>query len=135
MDELRSRMTIKLVIPSEAQEQKSLVKWLSYHLVLRDHFCKIENEGKRTLAQGFHAKLMGLRPGVSDLFIYYPTKTYHGLFLEIKRNMNYPNSARKSDSWVAQENFISIVKSVGFSGQFGYGWIDSKRIIEEYLCT
>jgi hypothetical protein len=128
-------MTARLPIPSENQEQRALVKWLSYHPIVREFFCKNNNEGKRTEAQGWNLKLMGLRPGVSDLFIYYPTTTYHGLWLEVKRNKKYTPSERKTDTWIAQEKFLETVKSVGFMGDFCYGWIDGKRIIEEYLQT
>ncbi len=109
--------------------------WLSYHPIVRDFFCKNNNEGKRTVAQGHNLKLMGLRPGVSDLFIYYPTTTYHGLFLEVKRNKKYTKSERLTDTWIAQEKFIETVKSVGYQGHWCYGWEDGKKIIEAYLLT
>jgi hypothetical protein len=126
-------MTAKISIPTENQEQRALVKWLSYHPIVREFFCKNNNEGKRTDAQGHNLKLMGLRPGVSDLFIYWPTKTHPGLWLEVKRNKKYTKSERSTDTWIAQEKFIETVKSVGFAGEFCYGWIDGKRIIESYL--
>lgn len=85
--------------------------------------------------QGLNLKRMGLRPGVSDIFIYYPTKTHHGLWLEIKRNKKYTQSERRSASWIAQEKFIETVKSVGFAGCFCYGWVDGKEIIERYLAS
>ncbi len=78
---------------------------------------------------------MGLRPGASDLAIYYPTKTYHGLFLELKRNKRYTPSERITPSWLAQELFLKNVKSVGYEGKICYGFLDSKRIIEAYLLT
>lgn len=125
----------KLAIPTENQEQRWLVKWLYLHPILSKYFCKNTNEGKRTVGQGHHLKLMGLRPGVVDLFIYYPnrSRTKAGLWLEVKRNMYYPPSARKSDTWIAQEIFIENVKTVGFGGEFCYGFMDGKEIIERYL--
>lgn len=128
-------MTKRLAIPVERVEQRALVKWLSIHPVLRDFFCKNNNEGKRTAIQTAHLKLEGLRPGVSDLFIYYPTKTYHGLWLEVKRNMVYPPSAKKTPTWIAQEAFQETVKSVGFAAHFCYGWNDGREIIQRYLLT
>ncbi len=76
-------MIKRLSVPSENQEQRALVQWLSYHPIVRNLFCKNNNEGKRTAIQGHNLQLMGLRSGVSDLFIYYPTKAYHGLWLEV----------------------------------------------------
>lgn len=127
----------RLIIPTENQEQRAIVKWLSLHPVLKDFFCKNNNEGKRTEAQTWNLKLMGLRPGVSDLFIPYPSRTrqFSGLWLEVKRNMHYPPSARKTDTWVQQEIWIERMKTVGFDGHFCYGFIDGKEIIERYLLS
>jgi len=124
-----------LTIPSEAKEQRWLVEWMVANPIVRDFFCKIDNEGKRTPAQGYTAKLMGLRPGVSDLHIYYPTKSFHGLWLEMKRNRNYTHSERLKPTWIAQEQFQETVKSVGYAAHFCYGWVDGKNIIEAYLKT
>lgn len=123
------------LVITENQEQKALVKWLSYHHVLKNFYLKLNNEGKRSEQQGFNLKLMGLRPGASDLLIFYPTKTYHGLFLELKRNKKYTPSERRTNTWVAQEEFLKLVKSVGFEGKFCYGYLDAIKIIDAYLLT
>lgn len=122
-------------IPTEAQEQRALVSWLSVHPVLKNYFYKNHNEGKRTPGQTVNLKRLGLRPGVSDLFIYWPTKTYHGLFLEVKRDMNYPPSARLTDTWVAQESFLETVRKVGFAGCMCYGFDDGREVITKYLAS
>ncbi len=94
---------------------------------------KLNNEGKRTEGQGWNLKLMGLRPGASDLFIYYPTKKYHGLFLEVKRNKKYTPSEMKTDTWIRQQDFLNCVKSVGFAGEVCYGFEYGVAIINRYL--
>jgi hypothetical protein len=124
-----------MITPLESQEQKAIVKWLSYHPVVRDYFLKLNNEGKRTEATGWHLKQLGLRAGASDLFIYYPTKTYHGLWLEVKRNKKYTPSERSTPTWISQEKFIESVKKVGFAGEFCYGLECGIKIIESYLLT
>ena len=126
-------MTGKKVIPSEAAEHRALVKWMSYHQIVRDYYCKMNNEGKRTAVQGFNLKLMGLRSGVSDLFVYYPSNGFHGLFLEIKRNKKYTPSEMSTPTWLAQEKFMKQVKSVGYAAEFCYGFDEGKRIVEQYL--
>jgi hypothetical protein len=128
-------MKQKFVIPTEKQEQRALVKWLSLHPQLKDYYCKNNNEGKRTPQQTHNLKLEGLRPGVSDLFIPYPSRTgkYPGLWLEVKRNMHYPPSAKKTTTWLQQIEWIERMKSVGFAGEFCYGWEAGKKIIETYL--
>lgn len=126
-------MTKRLTIPTEKQEQRALVKWLNHHPILKNYYCKNNNEGKRSEIQTRNLKLEGLRPGVSDLFIFYPNKHQHGLWLEMKRNMNYPPSAKKSPTWILQEEFIKRVKTVGYEATFCYGWEDAVKIIESYL--
>ena len=126
---------IKIPVASENQEQRAIVKWLGMHSTLKNYFCKNNNEGKRSEAQGWNLKLMGLRPGVSDLFIYYPTRTYHGLWLEVKRNKKYSKSEMLTDTWIAQQEFINLVKSIGYAGETCYGFLDGKRIIETYLLS
>ncbi len=131
----RSPRSKAVKVPSEAQEQRALVKWISYHPIVRDYFCKNNNEGKRTSLQGFNLKLMGLRAGVSDLLLYYPTNRFHGLFLEVKRNRKYSKSEMLTETWIAQQEFIKRVQGVGYAAEVCYGFDDGKRIIEEYLLT
>jgi hypothetical protein len=127
----------KLSVATENQEQRALVRWLLLHPTLKDFFCKLNNEGLRTAAQGRNLQLMGLRPGAVDLFIYHPntSHTLSGLWIEVKKNMHYPPSARRSDTWIAQQKFIDTVRTVGFAGEFCYGWIDGKEIIELYISS
>lgn len=128
-------MASKFIVPSEAQEQRAIVRWLSYHPILKDYFCKNNNEGKRTALQGAQLKALGLRPGVCDLFIYYPQNGLHGLYLEVKRNKSYSKSERSTPTWLAQEQFIETVKGVGYAAYMCYGFDDCRRIVERYLQT
>jgi VRR-NUC domain len=123
----------KKPIASESSEQRALVKWLSYHPIVRNHFMHITNEGKRSPITGRHLLNLGLKPGASDLFIYYPTKRHHGLFLEVKRNKKYTPSEMRTESWKAQEKFLDSVKSVGFAGEVCYGAEDGIAIVARYL--
>jgi len=118
---------------SERAEQMALVKWMSYHPIIKDLFCKNDNEGKRTPLQGLNSKRMGLKRGVPDLFIYFPTKLHHGLWIEVKCAKKYSPSQMQTATWIAQQAFIDTVRSFGYAAEFCYGWIDGKRIIEEYL--
>jgi len=129
-------------IANENAEQRALVKWLSFNPVLKNFYCKIDNEGERKVIVKngvkipvglFNACKMGLRPGANDLFIYYPTKKHHGLWLEMKRNKKYSRSERLTETWLAQERFQECVKSVGYAAFFCYGCGDAIRIIENYL--
>lgn len=128
-------MALKNRIPSEAEEQRTIVQWLRLQPLLRDRFFKINNEGKRSLAQGANLKALGMRSGASDIFIAFPTSLYHGLFLEVKRNMHYHASAKQSPTWLAQIKFMEDVKSVGYDAHFCYGFDDCKKIVEHYFLS
>ena len=129
-----SRMT-RLTVPLERQEQQWLVDWLSFHPILKEFFYKTNNEAKRTPQQAYFLRRMGLKTGVSDIHICYPTKTHPGLFLEVKRNKKYTPSEMNTNTWKEQEKFIERMKSVGFQGHFCYGWVDGREIIQRYLLT
>lgn len=122
-----------LVIASEAQEQRALVQWIKTQPEIRDYVIKLNNEGKRSPQAGRNLKLLGLLPGASDLFIAYPSNHYHGLWLEIKCNRKYSESEMRTKTWTTQIQFLSSMKSVGFAGDFCYGWEHGMRIIEDYL--
>lgn len=122
-------------IPLEREEQEYLVKWLSYHRLLSNCIIKIDNEGKRSPLQGARLKRQGLHRGASDLFIAYPTDTFSGLFLEVKRNKSYSNSEKNSKTWLAQVEFQQNVKKLGYQACTCYGWIDGVKIIEDYLTS
>lgn len=129
MIDLEKRMNIA----SESQEQQALVKWLNFHPKLKDHFLHIPNEGLRSKQTGSRLKREGMRAGVLDFLIYYPTTHYHGLWLEMKRAKRYSDSERKTPSWLAQLKFAEQVENVGYKAFFCYGWEDAKRVIEDYL--
>ena len=122
-----------LEAPTEAQEQRWLVKWLMMHPILKEFVVKLNNEGKRTPIQGHQLKLLGMHPGASDLFIAYPAHGRSGLWLEIKKNRLYTASERDTATWIAQARFIALMRSVGFSGDFCYGWEHAKVLVDDYL--
>jgi len=121
------------MIASENTEQRALVQYLSLHPLLKNYFCKLHNEGKRTQRQGYNLKLAGLRPGVSDLFIYYPVGKFCGLWLEVKKNKRYCHSEMMTSTWKNQEEFQKNVRDVGYAAYFAFGWLNAKDIIEKYL--
>ncbi len=141
---MRARMTVKILkkakrlkVPSEAQEQRWLVKWIRLQPYLKRFLIKTNNEGKRSAIQGNNLKLMGMRVGASDLFLAYPnsSRTKAGIWLEVKRNMDYPPSAKKTPTWLAEQEFLEDMQTVGFCGEFCYGWEEGIQIIKAYLLS
>lgn len=67
----------------EATLQKDCFKWLFYahrHLIA----FAIPNGGRRDLLEAVNLKRQGVKAGVPDIFIAYPSRIYHGLFIELK---------------------------------------------------
>lgn len=129
------RHFLKKVVPTENQEQRSLIKWIKTQPMIRELVVKQTNEGQRSQGSGFNLKLLGMNVGASDVFLAYPTEIYAGLWLEIKRNKRYTPSERSTSTWIGQERFQELMRDVGYAASFCFGWEDGKRIIEEYLYT
>ena len=51
----------------------------------------------------------------------------------MKRKKTYTRLQRLTETWIAQEKFQEIVKSVGFEAVTCYGFEDAIKIIESYL--
>lgn len=111
----------------ERDEQIKLFQWLHLHPILKDLAFSIPNEGKRSLTMGKIFKRMGLRSGTPDIFIPYPTKKYHGLFIELKYGRNKATPM--------QQKFIERLKNQGYAAEIIWGADDAIKYIEEYLKT
>lgn len=53
--------------------------------MLIDYLIKIHNEGRKNIVSASIDKKLGLKAGVSDLFLAIPTKEYSGMWIEVKR--------------------------------------------------
>lgn len=121
------------LVPSEMDEQRELIKWIRYQPAIKRYVVKLNNEGRRTPAAGWHLKQLGMCVGASDLFLAYPVGVYHGLWLELKRNRKYSPSERETNTWVGQLGFQAEMRKVGYACAFCYGWKHASEIILQYL--
>lgn len=119
-------MKVDYPIAKEKSEHSALIKWISYHPILKDLAVHIPNEGKRHPILGANLKRLGMRKGVSDIFIPYPTSSYHGLWIELKREKKY-RIEKEQKEWIDKMN------ELGYYATFAFGWIEAKNIIEFYL--
>jgi VRR-NUC domain len=129
-----------LLQQSEADIQKASVKWFDFQY---PHFSRllfhIPNGGRRQMTQvrdrfgnarnvpieAKNLKDMGVRRGVSDLFLSVPSGKYHGCYIEMK---SYKGTTTKE-----QKEFLAMV------GAQGYKWYIVKSLdefttaVKEYL--
>ena len=107
---------------TEAQEQAAVIDFCNLWDIPAVH---VPNEGKRTLANGRQLARMGLRRGFPDLFIPQPRKGYHGMFIELKRDI-------KCKATEHQQKWIAYLNKQGYYAVVCYGADDAIRKIGEY---
>lgn len=116
---------------AEDFEQIALVDWIQYKPKIKEYLIAIRNEGKRSRQEGHNAKLMGLRPGASDLFFAYPAQGKPGLWIELKVPSRNGKAAGKPSK--EQIQFLEIMHTVGYATKICYGWQEAANTILEYL--
>lgn len=112
---------------SEAKEQEALIERAQYHPVTRALLYAIPNEGKRSPILGANFKRRGLRKGVPDICLPYPSKGYHALYIELKRGDLKSKVSDEQYEWIAK------LKKAGNYAALAWGWEDAWRQIESYL--
>lgn len=110
---------------AERDEQIKLFQYLNLHPLLKDLAFMIPNEGKRSPVLGRLFKRMGMRAGTPDIFIPYPTKIHHGLFIELKYGKNKPSPA--------QIKFIELLNQQGYLAVVCWGADAAIDVIVKYL--
>lgn len=117
------RWKVKKAIASEDQEQIKLVTWLVKQGI---KFYAIPNGGKRNLLEALKLKRMGVSAGTPDLCIPIPSGSYHGLYIELKRE----KGGRVSES---QSEWLAFLREKGYYAQVAKGFEEAKEMIEHYF--
>jgi len=112
----------------ESEHQKLIWKWAKQHPICCDFLFSIPNGGTRHIKEIANLKAQGLRPGVSDMFLAFPTSKYCGLWIELKKD-------RKCYLTPDQIGWLERMIQVGYEGKVAYGHEDAISFIEEYLKT
>jgi VRR-NUC domain len=111
------------VIPTEDQEQAKLCTWMTQNGI---RFFAIPNGGHRNKLEAFKFKRCGVQPGIPDLCIPIPSKSYHGLYIELKRI----SGGKLSD---VQIEWLTFLRLKGYYADVAYGFEEAKKIIISYL--
>ena len=95
----------------ESMHQKAFIEWsrlapLIYRErrdgFIKDYLIAIPNGGARSKVGGAILKAEGVTPGVSDLFFAYPTRTYHGLWIEFKTESDASLLTERQHEWLTR---------------------------------
>jgi hypothetical protein len=113
---------------SEHIEQVKLFTWAKLqsnkHVPLTMMFA-IPNGGQRNIVTATKLKAEGVKSGVPDIMLAYPSKHAHGLFIEMK--------SVKGSLSENQREWISTLSSNGYQCNVCYSFDEAKKIICDYL--
>lgn len=113
---------------SEHSHQSALFAWAALSVdkypQLKWMFA-IPNGGLRDIRTATNLKAEGVKAGVPDIMLAYPTKNFAGLFIELKVGKN--KTSKEQDAW------LSYLSSVGYMTTVQWGWEGAKDIIVDYL--
>lgn len=91
----------------EENLQIRCVEWFGLaYPAIRDLLHHSPNGGRRNAREGARFKAMGTRRGFPDLLLLYPSKGYHGLFIEMK--------SEKGRQQPSQKEWQTLAERVGY---------------------
>lgn len=109
---------------SEEGIHKAIMDWVRLHPALVPFVMHFPNEGKRTPSYGRLMKEMGMRAGVSDLFIGMARHGYHGAWIELKTPTGVVSPH--------QTKFLADMKQQGYYTVICRSIEDGIKIIQKY---
>lgn len=109
---------------SEAQHQIRLVREIYKYPPIYEVLFHIPNGGKRNGKEGGKFKHMGVKRGVPDLFVGLARKSYHGLFLELKK----PGGQLS----IEQKVMIERLRAQNYAVEVAEGWELGVEIVLRY---
>jgi hypothetical protein len=115
------------ILPTEDQEQITLIDWSSFQPSIRPYLIHIPNGGSRHPVEAKKLKRMGVKKGVSDLFFAKPMHGYAGLWIELKRN------DKKIKPTPEQTEWINLMNESGYSAVVCHGAEEAMKEINSYI--
>lgn len=112
----------------EAQEQAVVISWCkmqeNVYPSLKNIYA-IPNGGYRNKIEAHNLKLQGVKSGVPDLHLAYPSGFYNGLYIEMKWGKNKPTKN--------QEDWIKRLSAVGYKCEVCWSSEEAIAVIKNYL--
>lgn len=112
---------------SETQIHQSVMKYIRMHPHLEKYVIHIPNQGKRSYKTANLFKSMGMKAGIPDLFIAYPSRGYHGAWIELK--------SQKGKLSEHQRDFLELMKSQNYFTSVCYSFDEAIEAILTYLAS
>lgn len=104
----------------------NIVNWFTYNYpALADDLHHFANERRCSIQQGRLLKRMGVKKGVSDLFLALGCGPFHGMWLELKVGKGLPSKE--------QIDFITRKRERGYYAVVANGEDEAKNAFLDYL--
>lgn len=107
---------------NESIEQAKVIQYCKLRKI---KIFAIPNGGKRNYKEAYFLKKSGVSAGVPDLFVAYPNRKYHGLFIEMKYGKNKPTENQKK--------WIDYLNNAGYLACVCYGANEAIKLIDNYM--
>ena len=116
---------MKASFMTEAQHHIGLMSLAKTQPILDEYLIHIPNGGYRHPLEAIKLKKMGVKPGVSDLFLAYPNRIYHGLWIELK--------SEKGKVSAEQKHWLKLMAEVGYATAISYRIENPYDILQDYF--
>ncbi len=92
------------------------------------------DDAKSRKIRGAQLKAEGVRQGVADCFLPWPSGEWHGLYIEMKKPTERPKSeTAKGGVSDEQRSFGEYAKRVGYGWAVCYGWEHAVTTLRSYI--
>ncbi len=117
-------------IQHERNEQEALIRWFALQHP-KDMLMHIPNQLIRGCVQARVLCMSGVIPGAPDLFLCVAKGSWHGLFVELKRQT--VKGEQKGVVSERQRIVMEHLKSKGYKCIVAFGWKEAKDAITDYM--
>ena len=115
-------------LPTEAEEQTALFQWaqlMEKQLPPLTMMYAVPNGGSRNKLEAANLKRQGVKAGVPDICLAYPSGGFHGLYIEMKVGKN--KTSENQNKWL--ENLMRV----GYATAVCYSCNEAITAIRKYL--
>lgn len=118
-------------VPTEALEQEFFFKYVdAQYIISKDErylmIFAIPTGGSRHILEAVNLKRQGVKKGIPDIFVDFPSGSYHGLRIEMKPKKGAHHRPE-------QKEIIERYNSLGYKAVVCYGADEAIKVLEEYF--
>lgn len=124
------------MLNNEELEQKTIFEWANLNTgkyPMLKYLNASLNGVRTTIKTAIRAKKTGMKKGYPDIFLPYPNKGYHGLFIELKRNKNTNLKISKGYLTPEQKEWLDYLNNNNYLAVVCYGSMEAIKQIQDYL--